>query len=80
MLGKHPVFAESRRLDELRSMGIRDLVKNRDNLKKSIYRLAKQIRDGGREDLAGKRADLLSAKQRQFAEVERMIRAYEDTR
>lgn len=78
VLGKHPVFGESRHRREMVSMGILELERKRQNLRNSVWRLKSLIRSGDRPDLEASRTDLLQARQRELTEVEKMIRDYED--
>ena len=78
ILGKHPVFGESRRLQELRTAGPFELLRRQKNLRSAISRLNGQIRIGGRPDLESRRVELLAEKERELAEVEKMIRNYQE--
>lgn len=78
ILGKHPVFGESRRLQELRTAGPFELLRRQKNLRSAISRLNGQIRIGGRPDLESGRVELLAEKERELAEVEKMIRNYQE--
>lgn len=78
VLGKHPVFAEVRRLQEMRTAGPFELLRRQKNLRSAISRLKGQIRSGGRPDLDTGRTELLAAKERELAEVERMIANYQE--
>lgn len=77
ILGKHPIFKETQRLQELRSSGILELVRRQKNLRAAIWRLESQLKGGTRPDLEPERAGLLEAKRRELAEVEKMLRDYE---
>lgn len=77
VLGKHPVFQEMTRRRELVSMGILDLERRRRALRDNIWRLRKQLNAGDRQDLAPGRASLLETKERELAEIERMIEDYD---
>ena len=77
MLGKHPVFQEMVHRRELVSMGILDLERRRRALRDNIWRLRKQLNAGDRQDLAPGRAALLETKERELAEIERMIEDYD---
>lgn len=78
VLGKHPVFAEVRRLQELRTAGPFELLRRQKNLRSALSRLKGQVRSGDRPDLDTARAELLAAKERELAEVERMIDNYKE--
>lgn len=77
VLGKHPVFGEMVRRKELLTAGPLELERKRQNLRDAIWRLGKQLRSGKRPDLAVARSELLQAKERELAEVDRMIADYE---
>ena len=78
LLGKHPVFRQSRRLRELRSLSIVELVRKKKNLEGAIWRVKDEIRRGDRPHLLASRERRLKEKEEQLAEVERMIQSYED--
>jgi hypothetical protein len=77
VLGKHPVFEEYARRQELVDMGILDLERRRSNLQDAIWRLAKQLRMGERPDLAERRQELVETKRRELAVITKMIADYE---
>lgn len=77
VLGKHPVFGEVRRSHELLSVGPIELMRRQHNLRAAISRLKRQMGTGGRPDLDAGRAELLAAKERELAEVEKILENYE---
>ena len=77
ILGKHPIFAESRRLEELRQSSVLDLERKRRNLRDSIWRLRRLMKSGDNPAMDAARQDLLSLKEQQLEEVEKMIADYE---
>lgn len=77
VLGKHPVFQEVNRRRDLMTMGILDLERRRQNLRDAIWRLGKQLRSGERPDLQASRMELQQVKERELAEIEKMIEDYE---
>lgn len=77
VLGKHPVFGEVRRSHEMLSAGPIELMRRQHNLRAAISRLKRQIVVGGRPDLDAGRAALLAAKERELAEVEKILENYE---
>lgn len=79
VLGKHPVFQEMSHRRKLISAGPLELERRRRNLQDSIWRLTKQLRSGDRPDLAPGRASLLETKERELAEVNKMIEDYENS-
>ena len=77
VLGKHPVFGEVRRSHELLSAGPIELMRRQHNLRAAISRLKRQMGAGVRPDLDTSRAELLAAKERELAEVEKILENYE---
>jgi hypothetical protein len=77
VLGKHPVFGEMNRRRELLSASPLELAKKRQNLRDAIWRLGYQLRSGKRPDLAASRTELMQAKERELAEIEKLIKDYE---
>lgn len=75
-LGEHGIFSEMRHIRELRSAGILELVRRQKNLRSSMNKLKAKLRSGDRPDLEISRAELLSAKERELAEVEQLIDEY----
>lgn len=78
VLGKHPVFGEVHRLQELRAAGPFELLRRQKNLRSAISRLKGQVHTGNRPDLESSRTELLAAKERELAEVEKIIRNYQE--
>ena len=76
MLGKHPVFGEINRIREVQSAGPVELMRRSRNLRAAIYRLRAQISGGSRPDLEAGRQELLQVKERELAEVDRMLENY----
>lgn len=77
VLGKHPVFGEVRRSHEMLSAGPIELMRRQHNLRAAISRLKRQMGTGGRPDLDAGRAELLAAKERELAGVEKILENYE---
>lgn len=77
VLGKHPVFGEVRRSHEMLSAGPIELMRRQHNLRAAISRLKRQMGSGGRPDLDAGRAELLTTKERELAEVEKILENYE---
>lgn len=76
VLGKHPVFAETRRYREMLSAGPFDLMRRAHNLRAAISRLRAQLASGDRPDLEAGRRELLASKERELAEVEKILSNY----
>ena len=76
VLGRHEIFEDSRRMRELRTAGILELIRRQKNLRTSINKLKAKLRSGARPDLELARAELLSRRERELAEVEQLIDEY----
>ena len=61
---------------ELRTAGILELIRRQKNLRTSINKLKAKLRSGARPDLELARAELLSRRERELAEVEQLIDEY----
>ena len=79
ILGKHPIFAATRRLDNLRRLPITSLIKKQSTLKGNIWRIRHEIGKGDRPDLLEERRLRLHQREIELAEVERMIEEYDRT-
>lgn len=79
VLGKHPVFSESRRLAELRRLPVTALVRKQRTLRGNIWRIRDEMAKGDRPDLMESREQRLLRRRKELAEVERMIAEYERT-
>lgn len=77
LLGKDPVFETSRRLKELRSLPIVSLIRKQKALRENIWRIRHEMSKGDRPDLDAERAERLSRRKLELAEVEKMIEEYE---
>lgn len=78
VLGRHEIFEDSRRMRELRTAGILELIRRQKNLRTSINKLKAKLRSGARPDLEIARTELLSQRERELAEVERLIEEYRE--
>lgn len=79
ILGKHPIFALSRKMDELRRMPVTTLIQKRRNVQDSIWRAEREIKKGDRPDLKVSREERLSRLRMTLNEINRMIEEYEGT-
>ena len=77
ILGKHPVFAERKRLDALRRLPVTELVRRQRNLRENIWRIRDEMKKGTRPDLLEERTERLRRREAELEEVERMIGDYE---
>ncbi|MBQ3712094.1 MAG: hypothetical protein II891_06835 [Bacteroidales bacterium] len=73
ILGKHPVFAQSRQYDAYRKMSVVELVAESKRLKGAIWRAESEIRRGDKPHLKDSREERIEAKRRQLEVVEGMI-------
>ncbi len=80
VLGKHPIFDELRRCNELRHLPIQTLFRRKENLEESIWRINSEIRKGDKPHLLSRREQRLAAKQRELSEVNRIIDNYATVR
>lgn len=76
ILGKHPIFRELDRLKNYRGMDVLSLIQNEKNLLQAIWRLKRRMGKGDRPDLDESRRELLGSKERELAEVRRLISSY----
>ncbi len=76
ILGKHPIFQELDRLKGYRQMDVLSLIQKEKNLLQAIWRLKRRMGKGDRPDLDESRRELLSSKERELAEVRRLISSY----
>lgn len=79
ILGKHPVFALSKRMDSLRRLPVTKLAQKRRNVQDSIWRAERGIKKGDRPDLRAKREERLARLRMTLDEINRMINEYEGT-
>lgn len=79
ILGKHPIFALSKRMDSLRRLPVTKLTQKRRNIQDSIWRAERAIKKGDRPDLKAGREERLVHLRMTFAEINRMINEYEGT-
>ncbi len=79
ILGKHPIFALSRRMDALRRLPVTGLVRKRRNVQDSIWRAEREIRKGDRPDLKASREERLARLRMTLDEINRMIEEHEGT-
>ena len=80
ILGKHPIFEEVKRCNELRHLPISSLFRRKENLEEAIWRINSEIRKGNKPHLLPRREQRLAAKQRELSEVNRIIDNYASVR
>lgn len=76
-LGKHPIFSETRRMEEIRGLNVMELLRLKKNLEGAIWRAKDEIKKGTKPHLDGVRQCRIESKIRQLREVERLIEKYE---
>ena len=77
VLGKHPVFQESRKYDSYRKMGPVGLTDERRRLRQAIWRAESEIRKGDKPHLQGERERRIKIKRDRLSVVEGMIEEHE---
>ena len=73
LLGKHPIFQEMKKYDNLRKMSVVRLTEERTRLKGAIWRIEHEVSKGDKPHLKDTRLDRLSRKRHQLEAVEQMI-------
>lgn len=73
VLGKHPIFAEQKRINRYRSLSVYQLAQEKVRLEKSIWKSRAQLRRGDRPDLETDRRRALAAKERELETVMGLI-------
>ena len=76
-LGKHPIFGEMKRLNDLRRLPVSELFRRQKNLRGAIWRINHEVGKKDRPDLDAERAARLESKMRELEEVNQMISDYE---
>lgn len=77
-LGEHPIFSEIKRLTDLRSLPVTKLLKKKKNLEDNIWRIQSEIRKNDKPHLLDSRQERLRSRQRELAEVNRLIEDYDN--
>lgn len=73
LLGKHPIFVEIKRYAALRRLPVAELFRRKENLEAAIWRIDSEIRKGTKPHLLESRERRRISKQRELAEVDRII-------
>ena len=73
ILGRHEIFAEMEHYQELRTMSVSGLFRRRKNLEEAIWRNRDEIKKGDKPHLDASREARIEQKERELAEVNRMI-------
>ena len=77
VLGKHPIFDEVKRYAELRQLSVVELLRRKANLEGAIWRIDSEIRKSNKPHLLTSREQRRKVKQRELAEVQRIIAQYD---
>jgi len=73
VLGKHPIFAEMKKIQELRKMPAGKIFKTKENLTTKINRIKYEIKKGDKPHLLAEREKRLRETEHLLAEVDRII-------
>lgn len=73
VLGKHPIFGRSAAFDTYRKMSIRELIREQERLKESIWRNLNEIKKGTKPHLDESRRARVAEKRQRLAFVEKLI-------
>ncbi len=73
VLGKHPIFAERKRNEQLRGLSVRELIRRQEKVKNNIWRVRSEMRKNNKPQLDEKRRQRLRDYERELAELNRLI-------
>jgi hypothetical protein len=74
ILGKHSIFGQYKRFDELKGKNVRELIRLCDEtLPHRIWRIESEIKKGDKPHLNGEREKRLAEVQAELAEVKRLL-------
>lgn len=73
ILGHHKIFAQYKRIKDLRNLNSMDLFKKKKNLEYSIWRNESKIKKENRPDLLHSRQDKIKELKMELAEVDRLL-------
>ena len=76
ILGKHPVFAVTKRIAEMRKLPILELIRRQRNLNENIWRIRNEISKGNRQHLLIEREARLRQRELELQEINRIIDEY----
>ncbi len=72
-LGEHPIFAQIRRIKDLRNLNTIELFKKKKNLENNLWRTKAKLKKEKRDDLVRQRNEKIKELQMQLAEVNRLL-------
>ena len=73
VLGKHPVFKQISRIDEIRNMTTPDLVRLKKSLENNIARTKKNVKDNPGHDYTAERVNRIESFEKELIEVNRRL-------
>lgn len=73
VLGRHPMFRHFQQLARLRSMGVRELIREQEKVKNNIWRVGSEIRKGTKPHLDTRRQQKLQEYQMELNEINRLL-------
>lgn len=74
VLGRHPLFRHYQQLNRLRSMSVRDLIKEEQKTKDNIWRVKSEIRKGDKPHLDERRRQKLQEYELKLQEITRLLK------
>ena len=72
-LGEHPIFAQIRRIKDLRNLNTIELFKKKKNIENNLWRTKAKLKKEKRDDLVRQRNEKIKELQMQLAEVNRLL-------
>jgi hypothetical protein len=76
VLGRHRVFDQMNRIKSLRKLKIVELIKLKDKLEHSIWRIRSEIKKGNKKHLQVEREQSIIDKEAEIAEIDRILELY----
>lgn len=76
VLGKHPIFAETKRIAALHRLPVAELFRRKKNLEEAIWRIGNEIRKGTKPHLLESREARLKSKRAELLELQRILDSY----
>ena len=73
MLGRHPIFNQNRRVEEIRRMSVRDLVKREKQLRDNIWRIKSEMAKNDKPHLDCERKQRLLERENELSLVLKML-------
>ena len=73
VLGRHPYFRHFRQLQQLRSMNVRDLLREQEKTRNNIWRVGSEMRKGNKPHLDDQRRQKLQDYEMKLREINRLL-------